>query len=83
MKMRWDTDFLYVAAELEENLPFGHVLPGKVSEDNPTGALRNEAPYADHDFEAFFDVSGTTHFYKEFAIKLLPIRKNSYLSQLS
>lgn len=55
-KMRWDDDFLYVAAQLEEK--------------NIWATLKehNSVIFHDNDFEVFVDPDGDTHYYKEFEI---------------
>lgn len=53
-KVRWDDEFLYVAAELEEP----HIWATLTEHDSVI--------FNDNDFEIFVDPSGTTHFYKEF-----------------
>jgi len=55
-KMRWDDDFLYVAAELEEPDVWA------------TLTEHNSVIFQDNDFEVFVDANGTTHHYKEFEI---------------
>jgi len=67
VKVRWDADFLYVAAVLSE--PW--VEHGFVWGSNPTLRSSNpignsNVPYYDNDFEVFIDVSGTNYYYKEF-----------------
>lgn len=60
VKMRWDADYLYVGAELREPFLYGNI----------TGH-NSVAPYHDNDFEVFIDVSGTTHYYKEYEMNML------------
>ncbi|KAL1524681.1 hypothetical protein AB1Y20_019567 [Prymnesium parvum] len=59
-KVLWGEGFLYVAAELQDRFVSGSVT-----------AHNEQVPYVDNDFEVFIDVSGTTHFYKEFEMDLL------------
>jgi hypothetical protein len=59
MKMVWDADYLYVAAEMEEP----HVW-GTLSE-------RDAVIYHDDDFEVFIDPDGDTHQYYELEINAL------------
>lgn len=61
-KLRWDASFLYLGVELRE--PF---VTANITGHN-TGS---GPPYHDNDFEAFFDVSGTTQYYKEFEMSAL------------
>ena len=60
VKMRWDADYLYVGAELREPFLFGNITGHNIV-----------APYHDNDFEVFIDVSGTTHYYKEYEMNML------------
>jgi hypothetical protein len=60
-KLRYDASFLYVGAELYE--PFVTA--------NITGHNGPQPPYHDNDFEAFFDVSGSSQYYKEFEMSAL------------
>ena len=55
-KLRWDDRYLYVGAELREQLVIANI----------TGHNGPNPPYHDNDFEAFIDPSGTTQHYKEF-----------------
>jgi len=55
-KIRWDDQFVYVAAALEE------------PEAWATLTEHNDVIYNDNDFEIFVDPGGTTHYYKEFEI---------------
>eukprot|EP00746_Dinoflagellata_sp_MGD_P022297 gnl/MRDRNA2_/MRDRNA2_152125_c0_seq1.p1 gnl/MRDRNA2_/MRDRNA2_152125_c0~~gnl/MRDRNA2_/MRDRNA2_152125_c0_seq1.p1 ORF type:complete len:505 (-),score=49.62 gnl/MRDRNA2_/MRDRNA2_152125_c0_seq1:23-1537(-) len=69
VKVRWDSDFLYVGAMLGETL-----VTGVVTGHNPTLTSPNplgNVPYYDNDFEIFVDVSGTNYFYKEFEMNFL------------
>ena len=59
MKMLWDDQYLYVAAEMEEEHIWGYL-------DN-----RDDIIYRDNDFEVFIDPSGTTHNYGEIEINAL------------
>ena len=64
VKVRWDDDFFYVGAELEE--PFVYADAAYVGNND-------KAPYGDAvgDFEVFIDVAGTTEYYMEFEMGLL------------
>lgn len=64
VKVRWDAEFLYVAASLDE--PY---VTGAVTGHNPSLRSSNplgNVPYYDNDFEVFIDAAGSNHFYKEF-----------------
>jgi len=58
-KMLWDDDYLYVAAQLEED----HVWA--------TLTERDSVIYMDNDFEVFIDPDGDTHHYYELEINAL------------
>ena len=61
MKMRWDDEYLYVAAHLESD----HTV-------RATFTKRNEPIFTeDSDFEVFVDPAGTTHAYKELEVNAL------------
>jgi len=53
-KIRWDDDYLYIAAELEE------------TETWATLTQDNTVIFHDNDFEAFVDPAGSRYFYKEY-----------------
>ena len=55
-KLTWDDDYLYIGAELREQL----IMANVTGHNGPT------PPYKDNDFEVFVDPSGTTQHYKEF-----------------
>ena len=59
MKMKWDDNYLYVAAYLEEPNVWG------------TLTEHNSIIYQDNDFEIFVDTDGSNHNYKEFEINAL------------
>lgn len=59
MKMLWDDNFLYVAAELEEP----HVWANQTE--------RESVIFYDNDFEVFIDPDGDTHNYAEFEMNAL------------
>ncbi|MDR8393565.1 carbohydrate-binding family 9-like protein [Aliifodinibius sp. S!AR15-10] len=59
VKLLWDEDYLYVAAELEEDDIWG------------TMTERNAPLYLDNAFEIFVDPNGDTHDYVEFEINAL------------
>lgn len=59
IKMLWDSDFLYVLAEMEEP----HVWA--------TLAQRDTVVYYDDDFEVFIDPDGDTHYYTEIEVNAL------------
>eukprot|EP00584_Thalassiosira_punctigera_P022757 CAMPEP_0172575578 /NCGR_PEP_ID=MMETSP1067-20121228/137283_1 /TAXON_ID=265564 ORGANISM="Thalassiosira punctigera, Strain Tpunct2005C2" /NCGR_SAMPLE_ID=MMETSP1067 /ASSEMBLY_ACC=CAM_ASM_000444 /LENGTH=381 /DNA_ID=CAMNT_0013368229 /DNA_START=40 /DNA_END=1185 /DNA_ORIENTATION=+ len=56
VKMRWDDEFLYVGAYMQETDVWG------------TLTEHNSVIYHDNDFEVFVDTDGTNHNYKEFEI---------------
>ncbi len=58
-KLRWDDDFLYVAAELEEPNLWA------------TLTEHNSVIFQDNDFEIFVDANATTWAYKEFEMNAL------------
>jgi hypothetical protein len=53
-KLRWDDEFLYVGAQMEEPQAWA------------TLTEHNDVVYNDNDFEIFVDPGATTHYYKEF-----------------
>eukprot|EP01082_Thalassiosira_pseudonana_P005406 g4995.t1 g4995 contig18:407936-409314(-) len=59
VKMRWDEDFLYVGAMMEETDVWGTLIE------------HNSVIFHDNDFEVFVDTDGTNHNYKEFEINAL------------
>jgi hypothetical protein len=59
MKMLWDTNFLYIAAELEEP----HVWANLTE--------RESVVFYDNDFEVFIDPDGDTHHYVEYEMNAL------------
>lgn len=59
VKLLWDRDYLYVAAEMEEDDIWG------------TMSERNAPLYLDNAFEIFVDPNGDTHNYVEFEINAL------------
>ena len=64
MKMRWDEDWLYVAAELEETQIWANITETChcINDD------QDQVIFHDNDFEVFIDVDGSNHNYKEFEI---------------
>eukprot|EP01064_Diplonema_japonicum_P008386 TRINITY_DN1584_c0_g2_i2.p1 TRINITY_DN1584_c0_g2~~TRINITY_DN1584_c0_g2_i2.p1 ORF type:complete len:463 (+),score=100.65 TRINITY_DN1584_c0_g2_i2:45-1433(+) len=60
LKVRWDSQYMYIAAELNEPVVWGNVT----GHNNELTAGR--APWWNNDFEVFVDVSGSTHYYKEY-----------------
>jgi hypothetical protein len=59
VKMLWDDDYLYVAADLEEPDVWGTLM------------ARDSVIYRDNDFEVFIDPDGDTHEYYELEINAL------------
>lgn len=55
-KIRWDDQFLYVGAKLQEPDVWATIIK------------HNEVIFHDNDFEIFVDTDGSTHNYKEFEI---------------
>ena len=64
MKMRWDEDWLYVAAELEETEIWANITETChcINEE------QDQVIFHDNDFEVFIDVDGSNQNYKEFEI---------------
>eukprot|EP01059_Diplonema_ambulator_P025260 TRINITY_DN42289_c0_g1_i1.p1 TRINITY_DN42289_c0_g1~~TRINITY_DN42289_c0_g1_i1.p1 ORF type:complete len:462 (+),score=147.26 TRINITY_DN42289_c0_g1_i1:40-1425(+) len=60
VKVRWDAQYMYIAAELNEPLVWGNITGHNDKLTN------GKAPWWNNDFEVFIDVSGSTHYYKEF-----------------
>eukprot|EP00747_Dinoflagellata_sp_TGD_P186120 gnl/TRDRNA2_/TRDRNA2_43000_c0_seq1.p1 gnl/TRDRNA2_/TRDRNA2_43000_c0~~gnl/TRDRNA2_/TRDRNA2_43000_c0_seq1.p1 ORF type:complete len:432 (-),score=97.56 gnl/TRDRNA2_/TRDRNA2_43000_c0_seq1:23-1318(-) len=54
-KIRWDEDFLYVGAWMDEDEIWAYMKD-------------NQVIYHDNDFEVFLDPSGSTHYYKEYEV---------------
>lgn len=59
MKMLWDAEYLYIAAELEEPDIWGYLTE------------RESVIYYDNDFEVFIDPDGDTHKYIEYEMNAL------------
>ena len=73
MKMRWDDEYLYVAAHLESDFPV-----------HASFTKHNEPIFTeDSDFEVFVDPGGTTHAYKELEINALNTVWNLMLNRCS
>jgi len=64
MKLRWDDDWLYIAAELEEPEIWANISETChcINDD------QDQVIFHDNDFEVFIDVDGSNHHYKEFEI---------------
>ena len=64
MKIRWDEDWLYVAAEVEETQIWANITETChcINED------QDQVIFHDNDFEIFIDVDGSNHNYKEFEV---------------
>jgi len=58
-KMRWDDNFLYVGAQLQEPDVWANITQ------------HNDVIFHDNDFEVFVDADGSTHNYKEFEMNAL------------
>lgn len=67
VKMRWDSNFLYIGAELKDPFVYGDITGHNQNSNVPP----KEVPYHNNDFEVFIDVSGTTEYYKEFEMNVL------------
>lgn len=64
VKMRWDEDWLYVGAELEETQIWANISETCHCIDES----QDQVIFHDNDFEIFINVDGTSHFYKEFEV---------------
>lgn len=62
VKMRWDDNFLYVGAILEEHDVWANISSTCHCIDD----INDQVIFHDNDFEIFIDPSGSTHYYKEF-----------------
>ena len=60
VKVRWDSEYLYIAAQLQEPLVWGNIT----GHNNKLTSGR--APWWNNDFEVFIDTHGSSHYYKEF-----------------
>jgi len=58
-KMRYDDEFLYVGAWMQEDEVWANIT------------RHDEVIYHDNDFEVFVDPSGSTHYYKEYEVNAL------------
>ncbi|GMF17207.1 unnamed protein product [Phytophthora fragariaefolia] len=68
-KLRYDQQFLYVGAYLEETEVWANV------------SKRNEIIFHDNDFEVFVDPDGSTHNYKEFELNARNATWNLWLNR--
>ncbi|RLN79013.1 hypothetical protein BBJ28_00019238 [Nothophytophthora sp. Chile5] len=68
-KLRYDEQFLYIAAYLEETAVWGNV------------SERNDVIFHDNDFEVFVDADGSTHNYKEFELNARNATWNLWLNR--
>ena len=64
MKIRWDDDWLYVGAWLQETQIWANITETChcINED------QDQVIFHDNDFEIFIDVDGSNHNYKEFEV---------------
>ena len=63
-KVRWNNDFLFVAALIEE--PF---IWANITETcHCLNSSQDQVIFHDNDFEIFVDIDGSNHYYKEFEI---------------
>uniref|UniRef100_K3WU16 Carbohydrate-binding domain-containing protein n=1 Tax=Globisporangium ultimum (strain ATCC 200006 / CBS 805.95 / DAOM BR144) TaxID=431595 RepID=K3WU16_GLOUD len=69
VKMRYDDNFLYVGAYLEEAEIWANVTH------------RNDVVFHDNDFEVFVDADGSTHNYKEFEVNAINTTWNLWLNR--
>ncbi|OQS03855.1 hypothetical protein THRCLA_03857 [Thraustotheca clavata] len=69
VKMRYDDEFLYVAAYMEENEIWANMTH------------RNDIVFTDNDFEIFVDPMGSTHYYKEFEMNAINTTWNLLLNK--
>ncbi|DBA04936.1 TPA: hypothetical protein N0F65_006938 [Lagenidium giganteum] len=69
VKMRYDNEFLYVGAHLEETSVWANQTQ------------RNTVVFHDNDFEVFVDPTGSTHWYKEFEVNALNTTWNLLLNK--
>ncbi|EGZ29995.1 hypothetical protein PHYSODRAFT_388694, partial [Phytophthora sojae] len=68
-KLRYDQQFLYVGAYLEETEVWANV------------SKRNDVIFHDNDFEVFVDADGSTHNYKEFELNARNATWNLWLNR--
>lgn len=61
VKMRYDADYLYVGARLQEDAIWANIS----STCHCVNASQDQVIYHDDDFEVFVDADGSTHAYKE------------------
>lgn len=69
-KMRYDDEFLYVGAWLEEPQAFANISSTCHCNEGP-GSEKDQVVFHDNDFEIFIDADGGTHYYKEFEMNAL------------
>eukprot|EP00397_Hematodinium_sp_SG-2012_P045211 GEMP01050698.1.p1 GENE.GEMP01050698.1~~GEMP01050698.1.p1 ORF type:complete len:437 (+),score=60.93 GEMP01050698.1:74-1384(+) len=67
VKLAWDSNFLYVGAEIGELYATGTVW-GHNEKMRTTRPKMGAMPYFDNDFEVFVDVSMSNYYYKEFEV---------------
>jgi hypothetical protein len=63
-KMRWDDDYLYVGAYLEEDNIWGNIT----ETCHCINETQNQVIFHDNDFEIFVDADGDTHYYYEYEV---------------
>lgn len=68
-KLRYDQQFLYIGAYLEETTVWANV------------SQRNDVIFRDNDFEVFVDPDGSTHNYKEFELNARNATWNLWLNR--
>ena len=62
VKLRWDDNFLYVGAQLEDTAVWANISHTCHCVDPNT----DQVIFHDNDFELFVDADGSTHYYKEY-----------------
>jgi hypothetical protein len=77
-KMRWDDDYLYVGAYLEEQDIWANITEtchccAPITDTCRTGTneTQNQVIFHDNDFEIFVDADGDNHYYYEYEVNAL------------
>lgn len=66
-KIRWDDAFLYVAADVEDEVAWANIT----STCHCVDPAHDQVIFHDNDFEIFVDADGSTHAYKEYEMNCL------------